>query len=232
MFLKVCQKLIEIVYPPLCLCCQQRAEQLRHLFCKTCLEHLTLLDPEHRCTRCYAPIESAGMCRSCYTQHAPFKRHAATCENFGPPLALLTHLKRGQHALAKTIASLMVMQHTKLDWLLPDWIIPCPTHLFPALNPQGKLTHSVASEVARIFDKPLVSAIKKSIDYSYFGNLDPKQEPTRFSSASHKTAALADKTLLLISLSADREEIAQACGQLQGFFPKEICSMSFLFPSE
>ncbi len=229
MLLNACKKLLEIIYPPLCLCCQQRTEQLLHLFCKTCLEHLTLLDPEHRCARCFACIESSGMCRICTTQHAPFKRHAAACEDFGPPRALLTHLQRGEHMLAKTIASLMVMQHNALDWPLPDWIISCPTHLFPVLYPQGKLTHQTASEMGRIFDRPLCSALKKMINYSYFRNLDPKQEPTRFSSTAHQQADLADKTLLLISLAANREEIVQACEQLQGFFPKEICSISFLF---
>ncbi len=228
MILNVCKKLIEIIYPPLCLCCKERTEHLSHLFCTACLEHLTLLDPEHRCRCCFASTEGTGVCRSCITQHAPFKRHAAACENFGPPCALLAHLERGEYMLAKTIGSLMVMQHIQLDWPLPDWIVPCPTHLFPGFCAQGKFTRCVASEIAKIFERPLCSVLKKMINYSYFGNLDSKLEPTQFSSVPHKKADLADKTLLLISLSAKKEEVAQACEQLQGFFPKEISSISFL----
>jgi len=229
--LKACQKLIEVVYPPLCLCCQQRTNHLRCLFCQSCLEHLTLLDQEHRCTRCFVQIEHTGMCRNCFSYHPSFKRHAAACENYGPPLALLTHLQRGEAALAKTIASLMVMQHNKLDWPIPDWIISCPTHLFPSFHLQGKLTRQVALETAKIFGRPYCNALKKSIDYAYFGALDSKQKPTRFSAALYKREDLSDKAILLVSLNSDQEERKQACEQLQGFFPKEIYSLSFLSSS-
>lgn len=231
MFPKVFRKLVELIYPPLCLCCQQRTNHLRHLFCQLCLEHLALLDQEHRCARCFAEIEHTGTCRTCLAQHIPYKRHAAACENFGPPYALLNHLQRGEAALAKTIASLMVMQHNRLDWPVPDWIIPCPTHLFPSLYLEGKLTSQVASEIGQIFERPIYAALKKTIDYSYFQTLDSQHRLTRFSPLLHKKVDLSDRTILLVSLNSEPVERKLACEQLQGFFPNEIYSLSFLFLS-
>ena len=219
---------IGLIYPPLCICCQQRTGDLRHLFCASCLDHLTLLDPQHRCNRCFVAIETSGTCPKCRMQHSTYKRHAAACEHFGPPLALLSHFKQGHFELAKTIASLMVMQHNVLGWPLPDQIIPYPTHLFPILQPQGKLTQMVAHAIGKILERPVCIALKKSIDFSYFTEVSSK-EPVRFIKAPLRDGALSDKTLLLISLNIERPSILKASDLLQEVFPREIDSLSFLF---
>ncbi len=214
-----------MIYPPLCLFCEQKTDATRHLFCSTCLQHLTLLTLDQRCPRCFKNLEESKHCPSCKSHPTHFKCSAATCEKFGPPLSLLRHYEQGNSAVAKTIGSMMALQLIQLDWPLPDWIIPFPTHLFPRLLARGKLTQMVAREISRILEKPVALALKKKITFSYF--LDPKQQ-----SHSHLAIAnngsFADQTLLLISLSEEKEALNLAAKLLKESFPQAIYHLSFL----
>ena len=227
MLLNLCQQLIQLIYPSLCLSCQQRANH-SHLLCPSCSEHLTLIDPEHRCKRCFGEIDNPGVCPSCRQGDLFFKSHAAVCERMGPPLALLSYFQRGDIGLAKTIASLMVVQHTKLNWPLPDWIIPYPLHLFPRLSSGGKLTHWVAAEIGKLLGKPLCSPLYKAINSSYFTQREEKGTPLMLRASFSKDIQLADRTLLLVSLAPDLDELKVACRLLQEEFPRQIFSLSFL----
>lgn len=130
--------------------------------------------------------------------------------------------------LADAIASLMVMQHHALGWPTPDWIIPYPTHLFPLINPQGKLTRLVAARIARMLEKPLSFPLKRSIDWDYFIQDPPPKEPVCLRRTPLKENLFSDKTLLLISLDANPTNLSHAADLLQELFPKEIDSLSFL----
>jgi hypothetical protein len=122
----------------------------------------------------------------------------------------------------------MILQHAQLNWPLPDWIIPLPTHLFPQLNSTRNLNRWVAEEIGKILDKPCCFPLRKAIDLSYFAQREEEGAPLTFKASSSCGAALTDRTLLLISLAPDLEELKRACEALQESFPLQIFSLSFL----
>lgn len=200
--------LLQLIYPPLCLHCQDKTESLRALFCPRCLEYLTLIDI------------SSKSSSSCSGE----QWHQATCEPFGPALSLFKHSQRRSPACIKAIASLMVMRWVALDWTLPDIIVPLPTHLWPFFSKSRDVTLQIAQECVRMIGAPVLTLLKKQINWNYFK--DPQEEHP--SSLIRSGQGIADHKILLISLTMDPSTLKEASALLLEGFPSQIHSLSFL----
>ena len=201
--------LLQLIYPPLCLHCQDKTESLQTLLCSHCLEYVTLIDTHSK--------PSSSTCEG-------EAWHQATCEPLGPAVALFRQSHRGDQACIRAIASLMVMQWATLGWTLPDGIVPLPTHLWPYLSKAKNITLLIAQEIAKMIGVPLFRNLKKQIHWQYFR--DPKEEHPCSLTRSNKE--IAGKKILLVSLSIDPSTLKEASGLLLEGFPSEIHSLSFM----
>src|SRR5258708_4363651 len=83
-------ELLQILYPPLCLHCEETLETKQRLLCFTCLELLSPIDPEHRCKTCFAECKEKNRCHRCASRTTVIHRQAAACEAIGPAKTLQT----------------------------------------------------------------------------------------------------------------------------------------------
>jgi predicted amidophosphoribosyltransferase len=154
---------LNLIYPPLCLHCGDSLAKEERQFCTPCLQNLALIEPSERCPLCFCERP----CMRCRNHPLGLERLAAACEREGPAATLLNLLKRGDSPyLAKGAAALMAAQFLRLEWPLPDLLVPIPLSFLRwwahGYNPSELLAHSLSE----ILDRPVASLLKKRDDYS------------------------------------------------------------------
>ena len=152
-----------ILYPPLCLHCQAFIKGKRLLLCTICQSLLHFLEPINRCSTCFLSIEGGSVCHHCSQKNQLGYRVAAVFDYQGPAATLVHQLKFANRPhLAKELAAFMLIQLIRLDWPLPDLIVPAPlsiTHFFKRGYNQSKL---LAKELSQLIEKPMRDILKKS----------------------------------------------------------------------
>jgi predicted amidophosphoribosyltransferase len=180
-------------------------EKLFKLLCPACLEHLQLLQTTDRCRYCFSGVKNNDVCEKCRRKKVVYKRAAATCSALGPAKTLFHYFKRGTNPeLAQSLGALMTMQYLQLQWPLPDVVVPLSTSWLTRLHVGHDPIVSLAREVAKGFEKPLV--------------------------CNQKRHPIADKRILLITdeLVGENERLRQTATALQEHFPLEIYALAFL----
>lgn len=124
-----------LIYPPLCLACDERLSALSRLFCDACQQEWPWIQ---------RPPQKEG--------DIPPRMidSSATCEPLGAPLALMRAFRSGHFFLAETMASLMVVQWKRLGWPLPDRVVPLLGSKIRLFSKKGKETRLLADEVAQM----------------------------------------------------------------------------------
>jgi ComF family protein len=126
---------------------------------------------------------------------------AAAFDYFGPIVSLLHRFKySGEFAIAKTFASFLILQLSKLRWERPDVIVPVPqtlSHLFlRGYNPPAL----IAYEMGKILGCQVLSPLRKKEDRLPQTFLDRKDRITlseeNFSWT--KRCDLRDKVVLIV----------------------------------
>ncbi|QZA58426.1 hypothetical protein [Candidatus Rhabdochlamydia porcellionis] len=134
----------KICYPSICIYCHELCNSKRHIFCKECFDLIDILEKEERCSCCFsASYES--YCLSC--MHQANIKQAYVSEQKVPLYALLEKVLKGQHYRVPSIAALMAYQYLRLDFSLPDYIVP-------NLCTHKKLSILLAKEMSKILQVP------------------------------------------------------------------------------
>lgn len=116
---------------------------------------VNLFYPNH-CLHCFAKVEKNYFCEKCisffsyiYPKNKIF--YFAVFEKKGPIVSFLKEIKRMQiFGLIKLAASFIVIQHSKLNWEVPDVIVPISKNsLFK------DHVYYLSKEVALLFNKPI-----------------------------------------------------------------------------
>jgi|JI9StandDraft_2_1071091.scaffolds.fasta_scaffold80389_2 hypothetical protein len=108
------------LYPSICQSCRQK-ETRELLLCSTCLEEFSLLNKKFRCKRCFRQEE--GLYCSYCEEHPTFFSKTAFCfDADSSALFLLRDLDR----FSKTIASLLFIQYSQLEFPAPQTILGSP----------------------------------------------------------------------------------------------------------
>lgn len=227
---------LNLIYPPLCLHCKATPESDSNLLCSNCLALLQLIDPSERCPHCFSASYSPEhhLCSECKRKPPILNGVGASFDYVGPAGSLVKKLKYSdQPYLAKGCAAYMAMQFLRLDWPLPDLIVPVPiafTHLMTRGYNQSLL---LSQELSLILDKPVQEVlVRKSGDFSQAG-LTRKQrlklEGTRFQLKSKlKTIeSLEEKTILLVDDVMTTGSTMQKCAEamMEGF-PSKLYSLA------
>lgn len=164
---------VNLVYPPHCMHCRQYLVNDAYPLCSTCLEMMQLIDPQERCPHCFSAdycLENK-LCPHCLRKGPVLHGIAAAFDYVGPAASLIRKLKySNQTHLADVCAAYLAAQFLKLEWPMPDLIVPIPiafTHLLERGYNQSLL---LAESLSKILNRPTQEILKrKSGDFSQAG---------------------------------------------------------------
>ncbi|WP_039377641.1 ComF family protein [Parachlamydia acanthamoebae] len=196
---------LNLIYPPICLECEDSLQNSSSLFCDDCHEQLSLIDPTERCHYCFESKHDfrsgVSLCKRC-SLHAPlFRGVGAAFDYEGPAATLVKHLKYlNKPYLAEGAGAFLAYQFFQLQWPIPDLIIPVPLSFMRNLSRGYNQAFLLANAMGNILNCPVAQVLKrKSGDYSQAA-LDRKQRMTleQESFFLQENGIIRDKTLLII----------------------------------
>lgn len=134
----------KICYPSICLSCHKLCDGKKRIFCTECFCLINILEQEERCLTCFSP-SNEPYCLFC--MHQSNSKQAYVSEAEGPIYALVKKVLNQQYYRIPAVAALMAYQYIRLDFPLPDYIIP-------AYSTHKKLSVLLAKEVGKILQVP------------------------------------------------------------------------------
>lgn len=225
---------LHLLYPPLCLYCQATLEDASLIFCGSCTDLLQCLDPTCRCRYCFTELDGPRnplVCTACLKQPVAFHGLAATFDYAGPAACMVKRMKYGnQPQLASGAAAFMVAQFARLDWPMPDVIVPAPMPWIRQLTRGYNQSQWLADEVGKYLQCPVVNALRRrSGDYSQAG-LSPAQrsllDQTTFQ--LQKDIDFTNQCVLLVDDVTTSGTTFQRCAHaLQSAGPEKLYALAF-----
>lgn len=231
MFYAFKRSFFNLIYPASCLHCGDPIEQPDVYVCDPCTHLLELLEPEGRCVQCFAAgdLVSATHCAPCAYRTFPLKA-AAALAYLGPAATLVRQMKYGQKPyLAKGLAAFLAVQLVKLEWPLPDLIIPVPQSFSHWLDRGYNQSRLLAEQLSAVLNRPFTDVLRRqSGDYSQAG-LSHEQRHLLNSNRFYLNDpdVLNDKTLLLVDDVMTTGATLRQCAEVlaQGA-PRDIYAMT------
>lgn len=162
-----------LVFPPLCVHCREDVENDEQLLCLSCLDDLELIDPTYRCQYCFSEdyCSEQEICNECSTSPLPLNGIAAAFDYLGPAASLIRQLKYGgQTYLAKGCGAYLGAQFLRLEWPLPDLIVPVPMAFSRLIDRGFNQSRLLADTLSSILERPVKEVlVRRSGDYSQAG---------------------------------------------------------------
>ncbi len=140
-------QLVDLIFPPLCLSCQERCET--KFLCPDCWCACELPDPIERCRHCFEELDQRGnLCAQCREHRRLSSLRAYVFDPDSP-----AHYLGVEAPMA--MAGFAVVQWIQLEWPLPSAVIPMPD------------TSSIAigKAFAELLEVPFVRALFTSLEY-------------------------------------------------------------------
>lgn len=134
----------KICYPSICLHCHKLCDGKKRIFCTECFYLINVLEQEERCLTCFSPSHNP-YCLAC--MHQPHIKQAYVSEAEGPIHTLLKKVLSQQYYRIPAIAALIAHQYIKLDFPLPNYIVPTDSK-------HRKSSILLAKEVSKILQVP------------------------------------------------------------------------------
>jgi len=220
--------LLDFIFPPFCLHCSFALDGKTQLLCPACLEQMELIDPAQRCRYCFGQelVSKFRVCNSCLHHRPIWHRAASVFEHRGAARCIIHAMKNDNKPyLARGLGAFMALQFLRLEWPLPDMIIPVPTTLARWIQRGYHPSLHLANIFGDIIKRPVLQALKrKSGDFSQT-RLDWVQRKKLSKKAFRlsKRHSIEEKTLLLVDDLIATGATAECCTQilLEGF-PKKI----------
>lgn len=156
-----------LVYPPFCFHCSVALKNGGKLLCQPCEEMLELIDPEQRCQRCFTADfnDHPSGCSFCYHCSPLFYRFAAAFDYVGPAASLVKHLKyRKCTFLAETLTAFLVAQFSRLNWPIPDVLVPVPISFAHRTGRGYNQSQLIADSFGNMIDRPVYDVLRRSSD--------------------------------------------------------------------
>lgn len=203
---KLKDSFLHLLYPPHCLHCKQLISHAQPLYCDTCASLCEFINPSECCPVCFGPADDytaeSNRCLSCKGQPALlFCQMGAVFDYLGPAASLIKKLKyANQPYLAKGAGAFLAAQFQRLEWPVPDAIIPVPLSFTHWLDRGYNQSELLANSLADFLQVPVWKALKRrSGDYSQAGlTWSQRQALASKKFKLKKNYSLQDKTLLLI----------------------------------
>lgn len=230
---QVSNSFLELLYPSFCLHCQESLEKNQPLFCQDCLSLLELIDPKERCPYCFSaefsPLNER-CCRTCSEKPPITERMAAVFDYDGPAATMITHLKYGgQSYLASGAGAYLAAQFLRLEWPMPDAIVPMPMASLRRVERGYNQSFLLAKTLEKLLDRPVHDVLERRMgDYSQAGlNHSQRLQLSSAGFALKRGTKLHDQCVLLIDDVMTTGSSLRCCAEaLQSAFPKEIYALT------
>lgn len=231
MLTKIGKGLLNLIYPPLCLHCKATLYSDSHLLCGDCLGLLELIEPSERCPYCFSYCYEQKVCSDCRKRHPIFNGLAASFDYVGPAETLVRRLKYSdQPYLAKGCGAYLSAQFLRLEWPIPDVIVPVPIALTHWLERGYNQSLLIAETFSEILERPVQDALlRKSGDYSQAGLSLAQREKLEGNTISlRKNQNLQDKIILLVDDVMTSGNTMRKCAEtLLSDCPSQIYGLTF-----
>lgn len=201
MFQDIKNSFTHFFFPAKCLACDECIPPNTSLLCLGCSSLLELIDPSTRCPTCFSPIEGEAFCENCVHHSFPYTKMASAFDYVGPAAVLIKKMKYEKlFYLAKGIGAFLFIQLDRLDWPLPDLIVPVPISFFRSLERGFNQSALLAEELAFYLNRPCHSLLKREPgDFSQARlSLEERQKLERSSFRLSKKRNIEGKSVLLI----------------------------------
>lgn len=233
LLIHACRSFSHLLFPPACLHCQEEMDESFRIFCKTCQEELTLIEPKVRCPYCFSDEfdpNNESCCSTCRQKPQFLHRTAAAFDYEGPAATLIKQLKyQGQPYLAQGAGAFLAMQFLHLNWPMPDCVVPMPMARLREFERGYNQSRLLAEAVASILGCPLLDVLsRKSGDFCQAG-LSYQQRMQLGSDAFSikKDIKLHDKCILLIDDVMTTGSSLQRCAEaLLELCPEHIYALT------
>ena len=159
---------LHLVYPTKCLHCQILLPPESLVLCSSCAALLELIQLEERCPTCFNFLSEDSPCDECLQYPSQYTRMASAFDYEGPAASLVKRLKYAQQPyLAQGMAAFLVLQFDRLQWPMPDALIPVPLSLTHWLERGYNQSARLAEEMGFFLQRPVWHALKRqSGDFS------------------------------------------------------------------
>lgn len=224
--------MIDLVYPPLCLHCSAVIDGESPLFCPPCQSLLEMISHHERCPYCFSPDYSLSQryCPQCSKRPPVLYRIAAVFDYVGPAATLVKKMKySNQPHLAKGGGAFLAAQFLKLEWPIPDVVIPVPMALTHWIDRGYNQSELLAQQFTDIIGCPMQNALKRhSGDYSQAGlSLNQRKELNGERFCLRENLQFHDKTILLIDDVMTSGSTLRKCAEvLFASYPKAIYGLT------
>lgn len=166
---------------------------------------MELLDPAVRCKRCFSYLEhdhATEGCEHCSQLPWPLLKLGAVFPYRGAPAILLKRFKYGKRTdLSQTLGAYLVVQWSRLEWPLPDYIVPMPISKVRLWTRGYNQSQLLAEVLADYLNVPICQAIeRKSGDWSQAGLSTSQRQELSNSSffLTQEAEKIRGKTVLLL----------------------------------
>ena len=221
------------IYPSHCLHCSLRIRHSLGVFCELCSHQLELLSLVDRCPICFGEDfdKSQEICYTCFLHPPVLKRCAAVFDYTGPAASLIKQMKYGnQPYLARGIGAYLAVQWLKLNWPLPDLIVPVPLTLTHRLSRGYNQSLLIAQSMNLILGSKVKSIIRRSLFDTSQAGLN-KRERLHLNAESFSLkgkADVRDQVILIVDDVITTGKTLHSCAEaLNEGFPKSIYGLAF-----
>lgn len=222
----------QLIFPQLCLHCHQLLRQHQSIFCTDCFNQLEFIDPQTRCLICFSThnMTKKSVCLECKKSNRLLTAQAAAFEYTGPASTLIRKMKYGNLPyLAKGAAAFLTAQFIKLDWPLPDVIIPTPISWTHQIERGFNQSDLIAQELSKFLKCPTINLLKRLAgDYSQAGlSLSQRKKLSAKRFMLKKPQHLEGHTVLLIDDVMTSGSTLECCAEaLIELFPAAIYGLT------
>lgn len=163
------KSLLHLAFPAKCLHCGSLLPPESVVLCSGCASLLDLISPEGRCPTCFHLFsEDALLCQDCMQYPSLYTCMGAAFDYEGPAASLIKSLKyANQPYLAKGMAAFLIAQFDRLEWPMPDALIPVPLSFSRWLERGYNQSALLADAIGSFLHRPVWNALKRqSGDFS------------------------------------------------------------------
>jgi ComF family protein len=224
---------VNLAYPPLCIHCGEDIYEHGQYICRLCFEQLEEIDPSQLCPRCFSKKYhlTSKVCYDCQKNPCLFTKSASAFEYLGPAGTIIKKMKYGEMPyLAKGAAAYMVRQMFRLDWPIPDVVVPVPLSFSHKIKRGYNQSELLGEEIANMISCNLINAlVRKKGGYSQAAlRRDQREKMATNTFQIKKNVDVVEKRVLLVDDVYTTGSTLRRCAEaLCDGYPAEIYAMTF-----
>lgn len=198
--------------------CRLLLDPRPQFLCDPCSQLLEMIDPETRCPTCFNVLdEFSTKCQECIHYPTPFFRTAAVFDYVGPAATIVKNFKySNQPYLASGMGAFLFTQFDRLNWTIPDAIVPVPISWMKRLERGYNQSELLAIELGSYLKRPVFNAIKRRAgDFSQATQTFEQRKLLQSKNFYFdQSFSVENKTLLLIDDVMTTGSTLKRCGNI------------------